>query len=470
MKLSVIVPVYNEFFTVEEILRRVAAVEIPKEIIVVDDGSTDGTVEILKRLEDEAGDGEPLKVVFHGRNRGKGAAIRTGLREVTGDVIIIQDADLEYDPQDYHKLLQPIRDGRAHVVYGSRFRGEVRRVLYFWHSFGNRVVTTLSNMLTNLNLTDMETCYKMFRREVLEDLELKADGFGFEPEVTFKVARGGWRIYEVPISYSGREYWEGKKITWWDGVATIGILLKYALWDDRDIGHWTLEELRRAPRYNGWVAERLLPFVGRRVLEVGAGVGTMTRYFATCEHVYATDRDSHHLRILQQKFGERKNFTVGAFDLEKGDSRALEGQGIDTILAINVLEHLADDAAALGTLHRILVPGGRLILFVPAMPNLYGSLDRNLGHVRRYARGDLRTRLEAAGFAVQELAYFNRLGVFGWFVNGRLLRRRRIPPVQVRIFNLLVPLFRLAEGVPLPFGQSLVAVGVKPSQGIRTGL
>lgn len=469
MKLSVIVPVYNEVFTIEEILRRVAIVDIPKEIIVVDDRSTDGTAEILKGLGGDAGLGVPLKVVFHDHNRGKGAAIRTGLREVTGDVIVIQDADLEYDPQDYHKLLQPIRDGRADVVYGSRFRGEVRRVLYFWHSLGNWLVTMLSNMLTNLNLTDMETGYKMFRREILEGLHLKSDGFGFEPEVTFKVARGGWRIYEVPISYSGREYWEGKKITWKDGVATIGILLKYALLDDRGVEHRTLDALQRAARYNGWVAERLLPFVGRRVLEVGAGVGTMTRYFATRAHVYATDRDPHYLRILQNTFGDRKNFTVRAFDLEKENALALEGHSVDTIVAINVLEHIEDDTAALRKLHRILIPGGRLILFVPAMPILHGSLDRNLGHFRRYAKGNLQAKLEASGFAVQELAYFNRLGVFGWFINGRVFRRRHIPSIQARIFNLLVPLFRLAEWVPLPFGQSLVAVGLKLTRGTRTG-
>jgi glycosyltransferase involved in cell wall biosynthesis len=228
MKLSVVMPVFNEVQTIEEILARVQAAPFDKEIVVVDDYSTDGTVDLLKKI---GGETKNIRVFYHDRNRGKGAALRTGFAGVRGDIVIIQDADLEYDPREYPRMLEPILDGRADVVYGSRFLGGPHRVLFFWHYLGNQFLTLLSNMLSNLNLTDMETCYKAFRREVLEGLALKSDRFGFEPEFTAKVAKRKFRIYEVPISYSGRTYEEGKKINWKDGVAAIFAIIKFRFMD-----------------------------------------------------------------------------------------------------------------------------------------------------------------------------------------------------------------------------------------------
>ena len=210
-KLSVIIPVYNEKYTIKELLKRVVSVAIHKEIIVSDDASQNGTREILQQINHNAHAYGDLKLLFHDRNQGKGAAIRSGLEHVTGDIVIIQDADLEYDPQEYTQLLAPILDGRADVVYGSRFLGGPHRVFYFWHYVGNKFVTFFSNILTNLNLTDMETGYKDFRREVLEQVKIKSNGFEFEPEITVKVAQKGYRIYETPISYSGRSYAEAKR-------------------------------------------------------------------------------------------------------------------------------------------------------------------------------------------------------------------------------------------------------------------
>jgi glycosyltransferase involved in cell wall biosynthesis len=231
MMLSIIMPVFNEIETIGESVRRVRDVNIgcSKELIIVDDASTDGTSEILRRLSTE----ESLdnKVLLHERNQGKGAAIRTGLHHATGDVILIQDADLEYDPNDYPKLLAPIQDGYADVVFGNRFHGGPHRVLYFWHALGNQFLTTFSNVLTNLNLSDMEVGYKAFRSDIIKQLSLKSDRFGFEPEVTVKVAKLGCRIYEVPISYRGRTYAEGKKITWRDGLAALYCLVRYRLFD-----------------------------------------------------------------------------------------------------------------------------------------------------------------------------------------------------------------------------------------------
>ena len=228
-KLSVIIPVFNEKETVNQIINKVVSAKLPqkitKEIIVVDDASTDGTVGILKKINTKQ-----TKVIFQKQNQGKGAAIRRGLKEITGDVVIIQDADLEYDPQEYSLLLQPILEGKADVVYGSRFAGgRPHRVHLFWHMMGNKALTLLSNALTNLNLTDMETCYKMFTKEVADKLKIEENRFGFEPEITAKIATLGVSVYEVGISYSGRTYDEGKKISWKDGLHTLWSILKYNL-------------------------------------------------------------------------------------------------------------------------------------------------------------------------------------------------------------------------------------------------
>lgn len=225
-ELSVIIPVYNEIATIEEILQRVNAVEISKEIIIVDDGSTDGTRDFLSGLPEEG----PYRVIFHKRNQGKGGAVRTGIQHAEGQYVIFQDADLEYDPQDYHVMLQPLRDEKADVVYGSRFLG-VHRVLLFWHYVANKLLTFLTNALYNTNLSDMETCYKAFRREVIQGITIRSNKFDLEPEITAKVLKKRYRLFEVPISYAGRDYSEGKKITWFDGVMALWTLIRYRFAD-----------------------------------------------------------------------------------------------------------------------------------------------------------------------------------------------------------------------------------------------
>ncbi len=235
---SLVIPVYNEMGTLAELLRRVVAVDMRKELVIVDDCSTDGSRELLARLASEGlsalesarpANETSLRVIFQEKNRGKGAALRRGFEDATGDIVIVQDADLEYDPREIPRVVQPIVDGDADVVFGSRFTGTPRRVLFYWHAVMNNLLTTLSNMTSGLNLTDMETCYKAFRRDVIQSLRLEEDRFGFEPEITAKVARGHFRVYEVPISYHGRTYEEGKKIGWKDGVRALYAILKYAV-------------------------------------------------------------------------------------------------------------------------------------------------------------------------------------------------------------------------------------------------
>src|ERR1051326_3425179 len=254
--LSVIVPCYNERATVAELLRRVREVPIDKEIIVIDDVSTDGSRDVVAALAKEHPE---IRQILQPVNQGKGAAIRRGISEARGDIVLIQDADLEYDPEEYPKLVQPILDGHADVVFGSRFEGSPRRVMLYWHRLGNNFLTPLSNAMTNLDLTDMETCYKVFRREVIQSIKLSSDRFGIEPEVTAQVAKRGYRIYEVPISYYGRDYWEGKKINWKDGFSAIWTIVRYGLIDDPSSEPATWGSLRRRSslrRYNKWIWER----------------------------------------------------------------------------------------------------------------------------------------------------------------------------------------------------------------------
>ena len=462
MKLSVIIPVYNEIHTIEETLSRVFQVDLPKEVIVVDDFSTDGTREFLKEwlAEEAKGVQDQVRILFQQKNMGKGAALRSGFKGATGDIVIIQDADLEYHPMEYPKLIEPILDGRADVVYGSRFLGTPRRVLMFWHTLGNKLLTFLSNLCTNLNLTDMETGYKVFKKEVLDHLHLKSNRFGFEPEVTAKIAKMNYRIYEVPISYSGRDYWEGKKINWIDGLKAVFSILRYNFFDSEteDIVYQTLQRMKKLRRYNRWIFSKFRPFLGRRVLEIGSGIGNITKFLLDRDLVIATDVEPKYLTLLKNTFGQYKKFMIENFDISGSDTEQYRQYHIDSVICFNVLEHIEKDERALENIFNILEPKGRLLLFVPSHRWLYGSLDQHLGHHRRYGEEELKEKLEKIGFQVILLKHFNRVGILGWYLNGKILGRKRLPSFQLRIYNFLVLLFKIEDLFPLPFGTSLLVI------------
>ena len=321
-----VVPCYNEAATLAVVVEQVLASPYTGEVIIVDDGSKDDTLAIARRITDRR-----VRVFAQPFNMGKGAALRRGFQEATCEFVVVQDADLEYDPAEFGRLLEPLLAGKADVVYGSRFAGgRDRRVLYFWHTVGNRFLTTVSNALTNLNLTDMETCYKVFRREIIQGIEIVEDRFGFEPEVTAKIARGGWRVYEVPVSYQGRTYAEGKKITWRDGVRAMYCMARYSpIWPRRRSlptsttrafadADGVLEEVlddldASTPNYADWIASLLEPHLGMRVLEVGAGHGTITARLArNGRTVVATDLSKRCVGELEARFADDPSVEVRA--------------------------------------------------------------------------------------------------------------------------------------------------------------
>ena len=463
MKLSVLMPVYNESRTLPTILKRVldAPIDLEIEILAVDDASTDGSWEILSDLSSQDG---RIRCVRHVENRGKGAAIRTAIKMMSGDVAVIQDSDLEYDPADYPKLLKPILEGRADAVFGSRFASSPeRRVLLYWHSLGNKVLTWLTNMLNDLNLTDMETGYKAIRADVLRSLRLESERFGIEPEMTTRLAQWGARIYEVPISYDGRTYADGKHIGWRDGVQAIWLLFKYRWLDTRfshRYGHAILQSLAVSPAMSRWSLELLAPHLGSRVLEAGAGTGNLTRHLLDKDRVVAVEPDTFYTRALERQWGHLANISVIEGDLEDPRLYEVLDEAFDSVLCVNVLEHLDHPEAALAGFTRVLAPGGKAAILVPAHQWLFSAVDRAIGHHRRFEESELRTMLEEAGFEVANVVEFNRLGVLGWLVN-KWTGQTTIRTWQARLFGLLLPVARAFEHVRFLPGLSWVAIAVK---------
>jgi len=462
LSLSVLVPVYNEQYLVESSLKRL---EVLAEsgwldrvrVIVVNDASTDQTGEVLKSIRDRVQQpgATRLEWIFqeHEKNRGKGAAIRTALQYADTDLVVIHDADLEYHPEDLLKMIPLFATEEADAVYGSRFlASDYRRVLFFRHSLGNKLLTVLTNFVTDLNLTDMETCYKMVRTALLKNIPLESDRFGFEPEITIKLAKRDARIFELPIRYSGRTYTEGKKITWKDGVKALGALLKYVISDRIYVadehGSEILARLNRAPRFTKWMADTIRPYLGERVLEIGAGIGNLTANLVPRTMYWASDINPHYLDRLKKLKQTRPYLEVQYTDASAGET--FPEEQFDTVICLNVVEHLEDDVKALRNIRAALERNGRGIILVPNGPGLYGSLDRVLGHYRRYTREQLKETCERAGFRVEKILKFNRIGAPGWWWNGRILRRKTFGFWQIKLLNTLLPVVRPIDRF-LPF-------------------
>ena len=401
--LSVIVPAYNEQYLVEASLSRLKILdESPLlqsiKIIVVDDGSSDGTPEAIERFREsldlETHETKISWVFLRNReNGGKGTAIRNGLAQADTELVVIHDSDLEYHPSDLLKMVEVFLCEEADAVFGSRFMsGGYKRALFFRHSVGNKLLTFLCDLVCDLNLTDMETCYKMVRADLLKSIPLESSTFDIEPELAIKLAKRGARIFEVPISYSGRTYYEGKKINWKDGARALWAILYYAassrIYVLDEHGGQILERLNSAPRFTRWMADVIQPYIGDRVLEIGAGTGNMSVHLMPRRAYWATDVNPHYLDYLVTLRPTRPYLSVAYTDAMEADSFP-STQSFDTVVCLNVVEHVQDDGVALRNIWKVLEHGGRAVILVPCGPGLYGTLDEVLGHLRRYTEEEL---------------------------------------------------------------------------------
>ena len=464
MKLSILMPVYNERAVVERCISQVLTAPIPddmdRELVIVDDCSTDGTFDILQRL---AANCLQIRLYRHERNSGKGAAVRTAIDKATGDFSLIQDADLEYDPSEYPQLLRPLLDGRADAVFGSRYMaGAQKRVLLFWHSVINKGLTLVSNMFCNLNLTDMETCYKVFRTDLLKSIPIRSNRFGFEPEIVMKSAKRKLRIYEVPISYHGRTYEEGKKISWKDGLRALAVVLKFWLIDDlyaAPYGRGVLNNLTGTPQYMSWLSRKLRPYVGDAVLEVGAGIGNVTgRLLGKRLFYMAAEIDPLYLHALRNRFLRTPNVAVQQVDPE--NPKGLDGLvgRFDTVLCLDVLEYLEDPRPLLVSLRATLKHDGVMVILLPQNPGLYGTLDQSLGHKRRYTADDARKLLVSQGFVVEKVDNFNKAGTVPWWLYSKIIGSQTIAKPLLKLFDKSVWLFSRLDALMPWNGLSLILV------------
>ncbi len=459
--LSVLMPVFNESRTLRTIVGRVldSSVDCDIELVCVDDCSTDDSLEILEEL---ARSDERIKVIAQPINMGKGKAIRTAIDQMTGEIGIIQDADLEYDPEDYSKVIAPIVEGKADAVFGSRFASsEVRRVLFYWHALGNRILTAFSNMANDLNLTDMETCYKAVRGDILKRLRLTSDRFGLEPEMTARLAQWGARIYEVPISYHGRTYAEGKNIGWKDGVEALWLIFKFRFLDTRATDEdavVTRQSLGKAPKFRAWSLEKFGNNLGQSLLEINAGPGHSTSQLLNSRKLLVTDSDPVHVESLKRRFGHMENVQVVLADFER---TPLEQGEFDTAILFDGLQRAAEPKTLLANVAQNIESGGKILIQVPADKKLFGPTDRAAGHLRRFDRGDIEEIVRAAGLELTMLEPFNRFGVLGWRIH-HALGAGRISSAEARGFDFLVPVARIVEAFGGGRGLSWLAVARVP--------
>jgi len=464
MLLSILIPVYNERTVAEKSLSLVLAAPLPenmdRELVIIDDCSTDGTWDILQRM---AAADSRIKLHRHTVNQGKGAAVRTAIEKAAGDFCLVQDADMEYDPAEYPKLLQPLLDGHADAVFGSRYlAGAQTRLLPFWHSVMNKGLTLFSNMFCNLSVTDMETCYKVFRTDLLKSIPIRSNRFGFEPEITMKVSKRKLRVYEVPISYHGRTYEEGKKIGWKDGVKAIGVILYFWLIDDLYVpayGRGLLNSLTGTPQYLSWLTRILRPHLGDTVLEIGAGLGNMTgRLMGKKLRYVAGESDPLYLHALRNRFLRTPSVTVCKLDPEDpADFGPWTGQ-FESAMCVNLLETVENPQAVLASLARCLKPGGVLVALVPQGKGLFGSLDRAMGHKQRFTAAELQQLLGPLGFTIEHEHQVNKIGALGWWFSSRVLGRKRISRPALKLWDKSVWLLRRIDKL-LPWnGLSLVVV------------
>jgi glycosyltransferase involved in cell wall biosynthesis/predicted RNA methylase len=470
VRLSILMAVYNEANSLPAVLERVVSAsaryfrseQIVAELIVVDNGSRDKSYEVVEEFA-RTHPSVSLRVIRLDKNAGKGAAIRMALAQAKSDFCLIQDADFEYDPVDYPRLLKPLIADEADVVLGSRFmQDQQRRPLGFWQAIVNHAISAAAGIATGLALSDVETGFKAFRTSLAQSIPLRSDHFGLDPELIVQFAKRRARFMEVPITYRGRTSEQGKKIRAWDTLDAFWTILRTWLFSAayKDPGANILATMSRAKRFNRWMADTIAPFVRGEVLELGAGIGNLTVLLASGQYRYvATDTDHEHLCELRSRLEYRPDIDIQRFDFSLADEVTRFRQSADTVVCLNVLEHVQDDREALSNIRCSLRPGGLAIVLVPQGPELFGSIDQVLEHKRRYTKDELTEKMASAGFIVTQVIDFNRVTRPGWYLNSRVLRRKTISPTQLRLFDLFVPIWRhVDKNLPWP-ANSLIAIG-----------
>ncbi len=465
--LSIIVPCRNQRYTIRGTLQNILGVAIPHglrlEVIVVDDGSTDGTsAEIQQLHKNHPG----IITLAHETTKGFGACIKTALARVTGDVCIVQDAALAYDPSEYHRLLDPIIDGLADVVIGSRtLPCQHRRLIPYHRARRLNKISRFVSRLANREITDILSPFCAYRALILKSIPIRCSGAEVSIELAMKAIKRGFRIYEAPVSFRGWSYEGDATMTlrqlWRGRFTALGFYLVDDIYENQ-YGHDILHRLSATHRFNQWMADTIRPWVGDKVLEIGAGMGNLSMKLLPRETYVVSDIDPLHLDYLRQVLASNMRVQVEVADLEKPeDFDALENT-FDTVVCLNVVEHVNNDEMALQNIRRALVPGGRACILVPQIPAIYGTLDKVLGHFRRYTRAELTEKLTRAGFEVEHAFSFNRPAVPAWWLNGRIFRATNFGRIQLKMYDSLVWLFRIIDRMlPWP-GVSIIAIARKP--------
>lgn len=468
LSLSVLVPLYNERYLVGPSLSRLLALKSnvisEMEVILVDDCSTDGSWEEAQQIAEK----DPrVKLFRHEKNAGKGAAVRTALEHASKDICIVHDADMEYNPNDIPGMVRVFLEEGADAVFGSRYLSAFyRRVLMYRHALINKIITFMVNWVTDLDLSDVETCYKAVKTPLLKGIPLRSNDFRFEVELTMKLARRRIRIFEVPIRYLPRGYEEGKKIRFRDGLLALLTVLQSFFIEDlyhtKAYGLTILHDMNKARRFNKWMADTLRPYIGNRVLEIGAGIATLTNEFIPREIYVASDIERQALDYLKSYAIGKPYLKVMKLDACDPGSFKKITSWFDTVLIANVLEQLPDESAALKNFYTALQSGGRAVILAPQGPGLYGSFDKALHYRERYTEEKLTAACRGAGFEIEKTFDFNRSGVPSWILNAKILKRKRYSRIQLKIREILMPLVRRIDGL-LPWrGLSLIAIARKP--------